>query len=65
MPKRFEIEAEALGGSDIEDWPEYELPDETAYFDKPDHFERSAVHQPNHTRAARRSDLLTEEAFNP
>ena len=60
MAGKFEIEAESLGGSDIEDWDEYRIPDETAYFDKPHHFTRSAVHQPNHVMVAKKRELSGE-----
>ena len=60
MGENGNVEAESLGGSDIEDWVEYEVPDESAYFDKENHLKRSLRHQPNHARAVRKKELLEE-----
>ncbi len=48
--KEFVEDSENFGGTDKNDWRKYMSNDETASFDKPDHFERSASHQPNHFR---------------
>lgn len=58
MGKSERIEAEKLGGSDKEDWFEYQIPDERAYFDKRNHLERSMRHQPNHIKVAKKKELL-------
>jgi hypothetical protein len=45
LSKKDEEMANQCGGCDEED---YETPDTVPYYDKPDHFERSCVNQPNH-----------------
>lgn len=47
-------ESDSLGGSEEGVWKEYEQNEEEPYFNKKDHFERSAGNQPNHLKVAKK-----------
>ena len=47
LSKQQREEANQYGGLDKDDWEDIKLP---AYYDKPNHWERSASHQPSHSR---------------
>ena len=48
IPKSIREKAQELGGTDFDDWSEYERPDTVPSFDKGGHKERSIANQPNH-----------------
>jgi hypothetical protein len=54
----FDNEANRLGGTDFEDWNAYCKPDGLPSYNKPDHFERSCVHQPNHSKALKKMGMV-------
>lgn len=48
--KNIKKGGEELGGSDIDDWREYEMEDTIPSFDKGGHKERSIANDPNHLK---------------
>lgn len=48
--QKIKIEGEKFGGSDIDDWREYEKPDTVPSFDKGGHKERSIANDPKHLK---------------
>jgi hypothetical protein len=49
-------EAEKYGGSDYEDWGEYQKPNGKPSFDKGGHRERSIVNDPKHSKHWKKED---------
>lgn len=60
----FNKEANKFGGTDLGDWGIYKKPDEQQYCNKPDHLIRSCIHQPNHSRIAKRLGIAIHSDMN-
>lgn len=56
--KEQKNQAEELGGSDYDEWQDYSEPTNQPYYNKPNHFERSTYHSPQHE--AHRDDIYRE-----